>query len=170
MNRFASVIMLVSIWSAPAQAERCQLIRQAYAPAENLEAIDVELLGRAKKRIDFTAYVLTSIPIVEALDAAAARGVRVRLYRDGADVRMPRALADAYDRLAARMNVEIRYKGSPAPFMHLKAYSIDGKIVREGAGNFTHSGLLRQDNSLIALRCRSSVKRFQKQFEEMWGR
>ncbi len=168
MKRFVLPILLLTTTSVAAAP--CQLIRQAYAPAENLEAIDVALIGRARLRIDFAAYVLTSLPIVRALDDAAARGVTIRLYRDGADARMPRALAEVYDRLAARMNVEIRYKGAPAPFMHLKAYAVDNEIVREGAGNFTHSGLSRQDNSLIALRCKSAVKRFQKQFDEMWSR
>jgi phosphatidylserine/phosphatidylglycerophosphate/cardiolipin synthase-like enzyme len=153
-----------------AQAGVCRLDRLAYPPDENLEAIDVALIGKARRSIDFAAYVLTSIPIGQALDDAAARGVRVRIYRDGADVRMPAALAEPYDRLVARQNVEARYKGSPEPIMHLKAYAVDGALLREGAGNFTHSGLLRQDNSLVALRCREAVARFRKQFEAMWRR
>ncbi|MGD9541783.1 phospholipase D-like domain-containing protein [Methylocystis sp.] len=156
--------------ASPTTKPPCNLERVAYAPSENLEPIDVALIGRARHSIDFAAYVLTSIPIVEALDAAAARGVRIRIYRDGDDVHAPKALADAYDRLVARPNVEARYKASPAPFMHLKAYSIDGELLREGAGNFTHSGLLRQDNSLVALRCREAAVRFERAFEEMWRR
>lgn len=165
-----AVVILAAMLGTSAQAGVCQLERVAYAPSENLEAIDVKLIGSARRSIDFAAYVLTSVPIVEALDAAAARGVRIRIYRDGADVRMPAALAEPYDRLVARQNVEARYKGSPQPFMHLKAYAIDGALLREGAGNFTHSGLLRQDNSLVALRCREAVARFQKQFDQMWRR
>lgn len=151
---------------------RCHLDRQAYAPPDDLEAIDVEMIGRAEKTIDFAAYVLTDIRIVEALDAAAARGVVIRLYRDGgqAALRMPKALGEAYDRLVARPNVEARYKADPAPFMHLKAYAVDGKFVREGAGNFSHSGLTRQDNSLVVLRCRAAVKRFREAFDAMWRR
>jgi phosphatidylserine/phosphatidylglycerophosphate/cardiolipin synthase-like enzyme len=148
----------------------CVVERHAYAPAADLEKIDVELIGRARRRIDMAAYVLTSVPVIEALDAAAARGVRIRLYRDGRDARMPRLLAQAYDRLAGRANVEIRYKGSPAPFMHLKAYAIDGELLREGAGNFTRSGLRRQDNSLVALKCPVAVARFNEAFEKMWTR
>lgn len=83
---------------------------------------------------------------------------------------MPKPLAVVYDRLAARLNVEIRYKAAPAPFMHLKAYAVDGKFVREGAGNFSHGGLTRQDNSLIVLRCKAAVRRFESAFEEMWRR
>ncbi|MGJ0397446.1 MAG: phospholipase D-like domain-containing protein [Methylocystis sp.] len=165
------LIALLIIFAAPAAAdESCSIVRQAYAPTENLETIDGELLGRATKTIDMAAYVLTSIPIVEALDRAASRGVRVRLYRDGADVRLPRALADAYDRLAARKNVEIRYKPAPAPLMHLKSYVIDGQILRDGSGNFSHGGLLRQDNSLVALRCPGVVRQFERVFEQMWRR
>jgi phosphatidylserine/phosphatidylglycerophosphate/cardiolipin synthase-like enzyme len=46
-----------------------------YAPAENLEHIDVELLDSAKHEIDFAAYLLTDWPIIQALTRAANRGV-----------------------------------------------------------------------------------------------
>ncbi len=169
MKRLAFVIAACAL-AQPAVADSCVVERQAYAPAANLEEIDVEFIGGATRTIDMAAYVLTSVPIVEALDVAAARGVTIRLYRDGRDARMPRRLAEVYDRLAARMNVEIRYKGDPQPFMHLKAYAVDGEFVRDGAGNFTHSGLRKQDNSLIALRCESAVARFEKAFDAMWAR
>lgn len=173
MKRFVLAIVGLTPLSlaAPAQAGWCQLDRLAYAPAEDLEAIDVALIAGAKKKIDFAAYALTDIRIVEALDAAAARSVAIRLYRDAsqATIPMPRPLARAYDRLAARRNVEIRYKGD-GPFMHLKAYAVDGALLREGAGNFSHSGLTRQDNSLIVLRCEAAVKRFERAFETMWRR
>lgn len=166
----ASAVLIASPRLDAARQEACVIERHAYAPASNLEAIDVELIGRATRKIDMAAYVLTSGPIIEALDEAAARGVAIRLYRDGRDGRMPRRLMTLYDRLAARPNVEIRYKGDPQPFMHLKAYAVDEEIVREGAGNFTHSGLRKQDNSLVALRCAAAVRRFQEAFERMWGR
>jgi len=157
---------------APA-AESCVLERLAYAPADDLESIDVALIASAKTRIDFAAYVLTDIRIVEALDAAAARGVVIRLYRDAGGVNaqpMPAPLGKVYDRLVARMNVEVRFKGDPAPFMHDKAYVVDGALLRDGSANFSHSGLTRQDNSLIALRCKGAVTRFQGAFEDMWRR
>lgn len=167
----AITIAIMLAASVPAQAIPCNLDRIAYAPKDDLEAIDVALIGMAKRRIDFAAYAFTDLRIVEALDQAAARGVAIRLYRDPsqAHIAMPRPLAAAYDRLAARMNVEIRYKGD-GPFMHLKAYAVDGELLRDGAGNFSHSGLTRQDNSLIVLRCKTAVSRFQSAFERMWSR
>ena len=47
-----------------------------YAPAENLEHIDVELIDSAKHEIDFAAYVLTDWPVMQALKRAAERGRR----------------------------------------------------------------------------------------------
>jgi phosphatidylserine/phosphatidylglycerophosphate/cardiolipin synthase-like enzyme len=46
-----------------------------YAPAENLEHIDVGLIDRAKKSIDMAAYVLTDWAVIQALTKAADRGV-----------------------------------------------------------------------------------------------
>ena len=53
-----------------------------YSPGENLETIDVALIGEAAKQIDMAAYVLTDSAVVEALRAASARGVKVRIWRD----------------------------------------------------------------------------------------
>ena len=54
-----------------------------YAPIENLERIDVQTLNTAHKTIDMAAYVLTDWPVIQALTAAAYRGVVIRLYTDG---------------------------------------------------------------------------------------
>jgi phosphatidylserine/phosphatidylglycerophosphate/cardiolipin synthase-like enzyme len=44
-----------------------------YAPAENLEHIDVALIDAARQEIDLAAYVLTDWPVIQAL-IRAARG------------------------------------------------------------------------------------------------
>ena len=46
--------------------------------------IDVALIGEATKQIAVAAYVLTDRAVIEALRAAAARGVKVRIWRDAA--------------------------------------------------------------------------------------
>jgi hypothetical protein len=38
-----------------------------YAPADNLEPIDLEPIDTAKREIDFAAYVLTDWPVMQAL-------------------------------------------------------------------------------------------------------
>jgi hypothetical protein len=45
-----------------------------YAPAENLERIDVALIDKAAQEIDMAAYVLTDWPVLQALTRAAIVG------------------------------------------------------------------------------------------------
>ena len=46
-----------------------------YAPAENLEHIDVALIDSARHEIDFAAYVLTDWPVMQALPDAAKKAM-----------------------------------------------------------------------------------------------
>jgi phosphatidylserine/phosphatidylglycerophosphate/cardiolipin synthase-like enzyme len=66
---------------APTSADPAPAIH--YAPAENLEHVDVALIDGAEHEIDLAAYVLTDWPIMQALTRAADRGVKVRIYLDG---------------------------------------------------------------------------------------
>ena len=54
-----------------------------YGPEENLEAIGVKLIDDARKTVNLVAYVLTDGAVIGALGRAAARGVAVRVWRDG---------------------------------------------------------------------------------------
>jgi len=47
-----------------------------YAPPENLERLDVALIGAARERIDLAAFDLTDRPVIDALIAARRRGWR----------------------------------------------------------------------------------------------
>jgi hypothetical protein len=79
-----------------------------YALDEDLESIDVALVGEAVKQIDMAAYVLTDRAVIEALRQAAVRGVKVRIWRDpGMAVRVGEA--DVQAQLAGRLQgIEIR--------------------------------------------------------------
>jgi phosphatidylserine/phosphatidylglycerophosphate/cardiolipin synthase-like enzyme len=77
--RIAACLLLASL--APGVAEPAPAIH--YAPAENLEHVDVALIDRAERETDMAAYVLTDWPVMQALTRAADRGVKVRIYLDG---------------------------------------------------------------------------------------
>jgi phosphatidylserine/phosphatidylglycerophosphate/cardiolipin synthase-like enzyme len=53
-----------------------------HAPGQDLETLDVGLLHEAAKQIDMAAYVLTDRSVIAALREAAARSVKVRIWRD----------------------------------------------------------------------------------------
>ncbi len=145
-----------------------QSLEQHFAPAENLEAIDVALIESAGERIEMAAYVLTDFAVIEALTDAAARGVKVRVYRSH-DERAPNGrLADAMLQLTAA-GADVRTRAADAPLMHLKAYCVDGRALRFGAANFSHSGLTEQDNDLDIARGASACDRFEAAFARLWA-
>ena len=100
------------------------------------------------------------LPRLNALSAAKSRGVSVRMVLDRTQLRLNKRLAE--------LTENIRVK-RPGPIMHLKAYSIDGAILRTGSANLSQSGLQLQDNDLIIDRDASQVAAFDHRFEEMWS-
>jgi phosphatidylserine/phosphatidylglycerophosphate/cardiolipin synthase-like enzyme len=139
-----------------------------YAPEENLEQIDVSLIDDARVSFDMAAYVLTDWPVMNAIDRAARRGVKVRLYLDGSSIfeRTPSAPLHA---LLGNPGVSVRVKRTGAPLMHLKSYQVDGRLLRTGAANFSASGLKRQDNDLIVIESAAAVARFLRRFDEIYA-
>jgi phosphatidylserine/phosphatidylglycerophosphate/cardiolipin synthase-like enzyme len=131
-----------------------------YAPAENLEHVDVALIDAAKREIDLAAYVLTDWPLTRAAD----RGVNVRIYLDGTQL-AEREPAKVFQDLAETPGVEIRTKRAHGAPMHLKSYQIDGRLLRTGAANFSASGLKRQDNGLIVIESAKAAAAFKRFFD-----
>lgn len=132
-----------------------------YSPGENLERVDVALIGSARETIDVAAYVLSDHPVISALNDASARGVAVRIVLDRSQ--LGRSFAD---RIAGP---EVRV--SPGgPIMHLKSYAVDGRTLRTGSANLSASGLKHQANDLVVIDEPVAVSRFGAAFEREWNR
>ena len=99
----ASILaMVVSAQTPPSPAE----VETHYAPSENLERIDVAQIDAATTTLDMAAFVLSDVAVIEAMSQAAARGVKIRLYRD-ANSRNPHGrVAEALATLAAKLWVD----------------------------------------------------------------
>jgi phosphatidylserine/phosphatidylglycerophosphate/cardiolipin synthase-like enzyme len=106
-----------------------------YAPAENLEHVDVAVIDTARRWIDLAAYVLTDWPVMQAITRAADRGVKVRRYLDGTKL-AEREPEKEFLELAVTPGVEIRIKRDNSALMHLKSYQVEGRLLRMGAANF----------------------------------
>ena len=143
-------------------------VEQHFSPAEDLERIDVAVIGEAGEHIDMAAYVLTDLSVIAALTEAAARGVRVRIYRQPDEHAPSQTLAAALARLASA-GADTRLKPAGTPLMHLKAYCVDNRTLRIGAANFSHSGLTQQDNDLNLFRFPAACAAFEADFERMWS-
>jgi phosphatidylserine/phosphatidylglycerophosphate/cardiolipin synthase-like enzyme len=96
--------------------------------------------------------------VLEALNAAERRGVKIRVVLDPREHHDFVKLGDLSD------NVKIKRDG---PFMHLKAYEIDGELLRTGSANFSMSGENAQDNDLIVIRDAAACAKFEAHFERM---
>ena len=131
-----------------------------YSPAEDLERIDVALIGEAAKQIDMAAYLLTDRAVIEALRQASARGVKVRIWRDASEAaRLSEFDVDAP--LGGRVQgIELRSNAPGAELMHLKGYCLDHRLLRTGSANCA----TRQDNNLVALRGASVCAGFDAKF------
>jgi phosphatidylserine/phosphatidylglycerophosphate/cardiolipin synthase-like enzyme len=71
--------------------------------------------------------------------------------------------------LLAHPNVVARVKGEGV-LMHLKAYAVDGAVLRTGSGNFSRQGLASQDNDAIFITHFAVVDAFEGNFERIWAR
>jgi len=148
-----------------------------FAPAENLEQLDLEQIAQARHTLDIAMYSFTDRYLADAVIEAAHRGVKVRIYRDrsqfqeeqrNADLHHQRSLSDMFHR---QPNVQVRVKDSNEHnLMHLKAYVVDGKLLRDGSANWSPSGLKQQDNNAHFTSDPAQVHAFQQAFEEMWSR
>src|SRR5208337_4652072 len=94
-----------------------------FSPEERLDAIDAALIATAKSSIDLASYALTDPIVINALNDADHRGVVVRIVLDPRERHDFVKLGDLSD------NVRIKRGG---PYMHLKAYAIDGERLRTG--------------------------------------
>jgi phosphatidylserine/phosphatidylglycerophosphate/cardiolipin synthase-like enzyme len=142
------------------------------------------MIDRAEKTIDIAMYSFTDRAIAEALLRAARRGVRIRIYRDKIQVRdrgdKTRRLLDSR---AGRERITVRVKrNSSRNIMHLKAYAIDGALLRTGSANWSPPGegafcrrgfrnpRDQQDNNLFLTMDRTEVRRFERTFERIFAR
>ena len=145
-------------------------VRVFFGPRAGFDEVDRELIGRARQRIDMAAYVLTDRSVIDALEAAARRGVKVRLYLDPEQPGGRAGTSGRIQQLLRGGNVEARVKGLGADYMHLKAFQVDGRYLRSGSANFSFSGEQRQDNDIIVIENRNVAGAFMMQFEQLWTR
>lgn len=170
MRHFLFIGALLFVGAAAAEDAHPRL-ELHYSPRENLEKIDVATIDGANETLDVAAYVLTDVPVIEAMTRAAAdRGVRVRLFREPTQAE-PRgaAVKIALDALLAQPTVEAKFNTRGA-WMHLKAYAVDATTLRFGAANLSASGLKKQDNDLLLTDDPALVSGFEVEFETIWSR
>lgn len=130
---------------------------------DSLQAL-LRLLNGAERTINACVFNLTCNEIADALEAAAGRGVRVRVISDddqsesrGSDVM---SLVDR--------GIEVELDTSPA-HMHHKFVVVDGRVLGNGSMNWTRSGVLANKENIMFTTHPGTVKAYEAEFEVMWA-
>ena len=114
-----------------------------HSPSGLLEDSVAAALGAAKKSVDISMFALLSTKIAEAVAAAKARGLKVRVIIDESQ-----SESDAfgvYTKYLASQDIEVRTLGGPDPESeyprtqkdHNKLMILDGQLVETGSANHT---------------------------------
>lgn len=160
----AALVCLV-ILASPARAEQTRgpmppSVAVCFVPEENCESRVVDAIATAKKQILVQAYGFSDPPIIEALAAAAGRGVEVLVILDKSN---DHGKAGPERMIAADIPVWIDVTKGIA---HSKVMVIDGEITLTGSYNFTRSAQTRNAENLLTIVSRPVAQRFKANWEE----
>ncbi|MBS1911146.1 MAG: T9SS type A sorting domain-containing protein [Bacteroidetes bacterium] len=141
--------------------------------------ITLEELNTAKSSIDMAMYSLNTPRVVNALIAARARGVKVRVIAHVEN------LSDSSNRFGdlAQAGIPIitnpkAAQGEIQPLMHDKFFVIDARstappdahpVVITGSWNATQQQTYLDANNLVIVRDSAVAHAYLVEFEEMWG-
>src|SRR6185295_5843122 len=116
-----------------------------FSPKGGAMAAILREIEQARKTIDVQAYLITAKEIVEALQAAQARGVRVRIVLD------KRNMGGAYSYTAYLSKTGLPvWRDGQHKDTHDKVMLIDGRTIITGSFNFTdQSEDVNSENVLI---------------------
>lgn len=125
----------------------------------------VRAIEDSHKSIDIAVYNFTASELAEALYAAKARGVRIRVLTD-----QERAQTGGSGIRGLRLNgVPVRALGVPEQsLMHHKFAVFDERIVVTGSYNWTNSAEHVNYENVIVLDDPGVVNRFRQEFHRLW--
>ena len=179
-KRFVAIIVAAGLAMGSALAGPFEDGVAAYAAGDFAKALGLwRPLGEREARAESLPYRLsldellatTSAPVrVAVIEAAAKRGVKIRLYLDPEQPGGRDGEGGRVKQLMRGGNVAARVKGQGMDYMHLKTFQVDGRWLRTGSTNFSFAGQRRQDNDIIVLESRAVAEAFIQQFEILWKR
>lgn len=131
-------------------------------------------IDTAARTIDVTSFDLNNPDLVDALAAAARRGIKVRVVYDGAngslDLENAATNNKPYDALTVfkTANVPAVDGGRSNGLMHDKMVIIDSKILYMGSWNFSYNDTYRNNNNLLRITDPQIIANYQGKFNELF--
>jgi phosphatidylserine/phosphatidylglycerophosphate/cardiolipin synthase-like enzyme len=143
----------------------------AFGPNRTLTATSVggayiAAVGAAKKTLDVTTFEITKVEVVNAIIAAAGRGVKVRLITDSSYAGNAPFVTQLK---AGHVQVVERAGSNSTGIMHDKYTVIDGKSVWTGSANLTPGGTFVNAENGILIKSTTLATDYEADFADMWG-
>lgn len=123
------------------------------------------LIEKSKKSLDVGMFYLTDADVIEALQAASARGVRVRLIQDAVATAHP----SSHHKDLRKAGIDVRVENWGGK-MHMKAAIADRRDVILGSMNWTQAGNTGNDeNTLLITNNPKLATELSTYFESLWS-
>ncbi|MCC6553120.1 MAG: phospholipase [Polyangiaceae bacterium] len=146
-----------------------------HADVPNADAVWVEMIEGAKRSIDVAQFYISNTqggrlePVLRAIEAAADRGVRVRVLVDQS---FYGKYPDSVDRLASREGIEARRLDMSARtkgVLHAKYFVVDGREAYLGSQNFDWRALAHIQEIGVRVRSAEIARALGDVFDVDWG-
>jgi cardiolipin hydrolase len=136
-----------------------------FSPEEGIRRHLLRAIRESRQQVDVAVYHITSTELAEALAAAKARGVRVRVLTD-----QEKATSGGPSiRILREKGVAVRSLGVPEQsLMHHKFAVFDTRLVATGSYNWTNTAERANYENLVLLDDPDVVGRFVREFQRLW--
>ncbi len=126
----------------------------------------INSIDSATDTIDLEMYVFTSREVVEALERAKYRGVRIRIILERSTI--SGSNSEIFNELASK-GINVRYATEDYQLTHSKFMVIDSRLVFVGSHNFSNSALHRNREASVIIEDYFTVIEFSEAFERDWA-
>ena len=134
-----------------------------FSPGEDCLHRIRRLIGEARHQLDICVFTITDNRIVEKLEEAVARKLRIRIISD--DTKSEDRGSDL-DHLE-RIGIECRFDRTEA-HMHHKFAIADTDLLLTGSYNWTRSASTENNENVVISNNVKLVRSFQDEFDRMW--
>lgn len=140
--------------------------RYAFSPQGGVEDLLVDAIGRSKRTVDVLIFSFYAQRVADALVAAKARGVVVRVVGDSSQARRSQAML-ALSSAGIAMRLSSGRDGSGA--MHHKYALFDGAMLMSGSYNFSQNAELYNFENDLFTTAPAEAAAFGGEFAAVWA-
>lgn len=134
-----------------------------FSPGEDCLHRIRRFIAESQRTLDICVFTITDNRIVERIEQAHQRGVKVRIISD--DMKSE-DLGSDLEHLAS-LGIECIYDRTPAHMHHKFAIS-DGNKLLNGSYNWTRAACTENNENITVTNHPTTLERFKKEFEQLW--